>query len=480
MMLRQHFALYLGSRGVAAALNLVSVAVFARLAGPEIYGHYLLVAAYALIVFGFSAQWACAAFFATYSEHQAESHIASFVLLIGGVLTAFGLGAIGAGLFGSVEAPFLGALFAMATGLTLFEAAIDVARTRIESSRVAASVLLRAVCTLAFGITAITWFGTATALALAVAAANVLASLPCLLRFIPYVWRHASVVTAGHLFRYGWPLLLAFGVSALGQNIDRLLVGQWIGTRDLGPYGAISDLIKQTFFVVGESISLAFISLAKRSAGAGNHTEAAEVLEIAFTSLVAVAAFGAAFFLCFGPFIFNLVFGPEFAHLAASYFPILIVANVFIMLRAFYFSQVIYFSEIEPAGAVGVDRHSRRVGSALGIAHSGPGRRGRRLEPARRSSHRLPGLCHRGAPLLIGFPCRSAAVWPSSRWWEASSPSRPSSIGPFPRRLPLKRSTWRCSRPRRCSPCAASSCSACISVPSAHSPCANARAKRRA
>ena len=267
------------------------------------------------------------------------------MLLIGGVLTAFGLGAIGAGLFGSVEAPFLGALFAMATGLTLFEKAIDVARTRIESSRVAASVLLRAVCTLAFGITAITWFGTATALALAVAAANVLASLPCLLRFIPYVWRHASVVTAGHLFRYGWPLLLAFGVSALGQNIDRLLVGQWIGTRDLGPYGAISDLIKQTFFVVGKSISLAFISLAKRSAGAGNHAEAAEVLEIAFTSLVAVAAFSAAFFLCFGPFIFNLVFGPEFAHLAASYFPILIVANVFIMLRAFYFSQVIYFSK---------------------------------------------------------------------------------------------------------------------------------------
>jgi O-antigen/teichoic acid export membrane protein len=345
MMPRQHFVLYLGSRGVAAALNLVSVAVFARLAGPEIYGHYLLVAAWAMIVFGFSAQWACAAFFATYSEHHAENHIASFVLLIVGVLTAFGLGAIGAGLFGSVDAPFLAALFAMATGLTMFEAAIDVARTRLESGRVATSVLLRAVATLTIGVTAIAWEGTATALALAVAAANVLASLPCLFRYIPYVWRQASVITAGHLFRYGWPLILAFGVSALGQNIDRLFLGAWIGTRELGPYGAISDLIKQTFFVVGESISLAFVSLAKRSATAGDHAHAAAVLETAFTSLVAVAAFGAAFFLCFGPFIFTLVFGPDFARLAAGYFPILVLGNVFLTLRSFYFSQVIYFSE---------------------------------------------------------------------------------------------------------------------------------------
>jgi O-antigen/teichoic acid export membrane protein len=232
----------------------------------------------------------------------------------------------------------------MATGITLFDAAVDLARTRIEPARVATTVLLRAGLTLALGACAIAWLGSATALALAVGAANIIASLPCLLRHLPNCLRHASPITAGKLFHYGWPLILAFGVVALGQNIDRLLLGSWVGIRELGPYGAISDLIKQTFFVVGESIALAFISVAKRSAVAGDHDHAAEVLETAFTSLVAVAAFGAVFFLCFGPPIFELVFGPAFAQLATGYFPVLVLANALLTLRAFYFSQVIYFS----------------------------------------------------------------------------------------------------------------------------------------
>ena len=196
---------------------------------------------------------------------------------------------------------------------------------------------------LAFGVTSIICFGTAPALALALATANVIASLPCLLQCVTYVWRHASFLTAVLLFRYGWPLLLAFGVSALAHNIDRLLLAAWVGTRELGPYGASADLIKQTFFVFGESIALAFVSLAKRSAAVGDHGQASEVLEMTFNSLFTVAAFGTAFFVSFGPFVFNLAFGPEFARASSNYVPILVLANVFVMLRAFYSDKLSIF-----------------------------------------------------------------------------------------------------------------------------------------
>jgi len=344
-MVFSHFTTYLGSRGAAAVFNLLSVAVFARLAGPETYGHYLLITASAMVVFGFAGQWACAAFFATYSEHHADNRVASFVLLIMGMFASLGLGVAAAGLMKGMDVTFLGALIVMAAAFTLFEAAVDVARTRLEPGRAAVAMLLRATATLALGTGAIAWLGSATALALAVAAANVMAALVCLLRFVPSLWRHATLATALHLLRYGWPLILAFGFAALGQNIDRLLLGGWVSVRELGPYGAISDLIKQTFFVVGSSVALAFISVAKRSAAIGDHAQAGEVLEAAFTSLIAIAAFGAGFFLCFGSLIFNFVFGPEFARFASGYFPILILANAFFTLRAFYFGQVIYFSQ---------------------------------------------------------------------------------------------------------------------------------------
>lgn len=48
----RHASLYLVSRLAAAVLNLVSVAVFTRLATPEVYGGYLVGFATSFVVFG--------------------------------------------------------------------------------------------------------------------------------------------------------------------------------------------------------------------------------------------------------------------------------------------------------------------------------------------------------------------------------------------------------------------------------------------
>ena len=42
---------------MAAALNLTSVALFTRLAGPAGYGEYLIAFSWAYVVYGWSTQW---------------------------------------------------------------------------------------------------------------------------------------------------------------------------------------------------------------------------------------------------------------------------------------------------------------------------------------------------------------------------------------------------------------------------------------
>ena len=52
-MLNSSGLLYLSARAVSAAGNLLAVAIFSRLAGPAEYGHYVLIFAWSLIVYGF-------------------------------------------------------------------------------------------------------------------------------------------------------------------------------------------------------------------------------------------------------------------------------------------------------------------------------------------------------------------------------------------------------------------------------------------
>ncbi|HTM76824.1 MAG TPA: polysaccharide biosynthesis protein, partial [Devosia sp.] len=53
----RHASLYLVSRVFAAALNLVAVAAFTRLAPPAVFGDYLVGFATGFIVFGTAFQW---------------------------------------------------------------------------------------------------------------------------------------------------------------------------------------------------------------------------------------------------------------------------------------------------------------------------------------------------------------------------------------------------------------------------------------
>jgi len=336
--------LYFGSRAIAAAGNLLAVMIFTRLAGPAEYGQYVLIYAWSLIVYGFGAQWVRFAFFGVYHQKKFYEYAASLARLLGCGLVIVAAILTGLGLFGLFEPRFLVAVFALVCGITFYEAAFEVARTGFHAGAASLSMILRTALTVLCGSVSLWLQGGARGLALAIAVAHVIAAIPSLSTIGGIRISHASRATSLQILGYGWPLLLAFGINAAGQSIDRLLLAHYLGPATLGPYGVVADLIRQCFTVCGEAIILSVVTVAKRYANEGNREAADATLLKAFNGCLATACFGAAFFVVFGEIVLRALLKPEFIAPTRDLIPIFAVAFAFITMRSYYFAQVIYFT----------------------------------------------------------------------------------------------------------------------------------------
>ncbi|WP_020187151.1 hypothetical protein [Methylopila sp. 73B] len=340
-----NLVLYFGSRVVSAAGNLVSVALFTRLVSPAEYGAYVLTFAWAIIVYGFATQWMKFAYFGVYRAAQAETIVASYARLLGAATLVVALGLGLAAAFGAMTPGFAAALFGLFFGMTVYEALVEVARTRLAARAVALSMIFRAVFSLVLGCVALTLEPTAISLSIAIAVAHLIAAVPSALAVKHFVGAPASRDAAATLVRYGWPLILSFGVMAVGQTVDRLMISYFAGDATLGPYGVIADLMRQSFMVVGESIALALITVGKQLADEGHEAESDAVMRRAFQACLAAATFGAAFFVVFGHDLARLALGEPFAQRGYEIIPYFAVAFCFMTLKNFYFSQVIFFAK---------------------------------------------------------------------------------------------------------------------------------------
>ena len=339
-----HILYYLSSKVFAAVLNLVAVAVFARLSGPAGYGEYLVAFAWAYIVYGFSIQWLRFSFFARYRSDTASDQIATFAYsllalagtigLMGGLIWALGL----------VGLHTMAAVVALVIALAIYDSVHEIGRTRLRAGAVASVVVLRAVLMLVLGASALLVFKTPTALAIAVAIAHLGAIAPLVGEVWPHLKAPWSRAIAREFLAYGWPLVISFGVTSLGQNLDRLMLAAWAGAATVGPYGAVNDLIKQCFVVVSEAIAGAYITTAKSAALEGDDQRAHDVLNHAFRAYTAVAVFGAAFILRFERPVIDALLGPLFREPTEALVPLFVLASVFMIFRSFYFGQVIFFA----------------------------------------------------------------------------------------------------------------------------------------
>ncbi len=96
------------------------------MAGPAEYGHYVLIFAWSLIVYGFGAQWMRFAYFGVYHLDRVREYVGSLARLLGAGLTIVALVLAGLGIFGWFEPSFLIAVFALVCGMTAYEAAFEV------------------------------------------------------------------------------------------------------------------------------------------------------------------------------------------------------------------------------------------------------------------------------------------------------------------------------------------------------------------
>lgn len=344
-MIARHTLTYVGSRAVAAAFNMASLAVFTRLAPVDTFGTYLFILAWAIVLYGATCQWPKFAFFALYDETRAPAQIGTLVriLLFTLSVTALAMGAAAA--IGLVDVRFATAVVAATAGTTVFEGTLEIARTRLAAEAVAFSVVSRGALVLGLGSAALALTGDPLDLVLAVGLANALAAIPAGVSIWPLVRRgYGCMAEARRLLAYGWPLVLSFGIAALAQTIDRLIIGKTVGTEDLGAYGAIGDFLRQSFVVFGESIALSMISIAKRDARDGGMDAAVPVLRDAARALTLIGAFGAVFFLTFDEYVVSILLGVGYRDSAMAVAPFLIAASICMMFRSYYFGQVIYFT----------------------------------------------------------------------------------------------------------------------------------------
>jgi O-antigen/teichoic acid export membrane protein len=344
-MMTEHALLYLGARLFAAGANLAAVAIFTRLAASDVYGGYLLIFSWAFVIYGFLGQWLGAAFFAVYQHETAAAQIGTLARLLVGSLVAAAAVILGVAIAGLVPWPVAGGLFLVVAALSLFITVMEAGRTRLEAGLVSIILVTRAALIVTFGAATLLAGGGALALAVALAVANIIAALPALVRLAPYLAEKSDPAAFRRFLDYGWPLVIAFGVTALGQNVDRLILAHVVGTAELGSYGATSDFLKQSFGVISEAIVLAVISIAKNAAAQGDHAGARRAQEDAFRALAATVSFGAAFIVTFADELVHVVFGPDFRGTARVLIAPLIIANGVLIFRAFYFGQSIYFGQ---------------------------------------------------------------------------------------------------------------------------------------
>ncbi|HET6388076.1 lipopolysaccharide biosynthesis protein [Hyphomicrobium sp.] len=366
-MILRHAVIYIGTRVFAAALNLLSVALFARLAGPESFGSYLLYLASAYIIYGFAFQWLRMSFFAVYTVDNSLAIAATFIRTVGlfvGLTAAIAVLTVWAGLF---SADVVAGTTLPIIGLAVFETFYEIARARLKVNLIGFAVLLRAVLVPLCGAGLFALTGTATGLAAGVAAAHIAAAVPLIREGWSGIRARYSAGIARQYLKYGSPLILAFGINAFGQSGDRVLLGKLDSVGAVGPYGAVGDLIKQSLVVVSEAVAGSYMPHAKRAATDGDDQQTRSILSQAFRAYAFITAFGSAFILCFAPEVVKLLFGAHYADAAVSLVPYFTLATAFYVFRAFYFGQAIYFLESSSAELY-ASTATAAVGAATALA----------------------------------------------------------------------------------------------------------------
>lgn len=335
----KHAAIYVAGRLVPALIMVVSTAIFTRLADPNVLSAYVLATSTALLGSAALFQWLRLSVLRyAHGEDRPKVIGAASGIYIFIALVIISGAAIGTTVF---ETGIDHGLIAASVIVLLCQAAFDffqeLQRGALRPVEYSITLCIKALLSLAFGTAALLVFKSGYALVLALALALVLSPIGYARGLLKDVAWDSS--WAKRILAYGWPLsasLVLFNISVLG---DRFIVTYFLGAREAGLYGPISDLGRQTITTLLQSVTLASYPLAIRAlkdegiSGARRQLAANAklllLISVPCAMGLAVAAEDCAFVLL----------GTEYRDAAATLLPPLALSAFLMSWQMFYFTQ---------------------------------------------------------------------------------------------------------------------------------------------
>lgn len=337
--------IYFIARVLTAALGLAGVAIFTRLATPEIYGVYTLVMTAAVTTFAVGFHWIQSAIQRFLpAEDRARPKVLGAALAgyaIAAALLMITLSAVAA------WGPILlePELWALAGGLVLAYAAMEIAlaviHARQRSKSYALLLLARASGSLVLGSLLLFLGYGAPGLLLGVLVAHAAPVLG-----LAWHRRHhlraqrLDPATLRRMAAFGLPIgLVGIAASVIGIS-DRYMLAALIGLDAAGSYAAPYDLAQRSLQVLLLAAFLATSPMIFRQFDTGDRAALDKSLLEQARLMLLTALPAATIMAVAAPLVARLLFGAAFREAAASLIPIIIAATLVQGIQSYYFSYV--------------------------------------------------------------------------------------------------------------------------------------------
>ena len=278
----RHSLIYFAGRALPAVLMVLSVPVFVRALGAERYGLYALYAGVALMAGNTAGAWvgqAVLRFGTRFRDaapvlYQSVIHLGRWrAVALAAVATGLGVVLLPFDIWSSVAAVALGgSTAAYAVTFSQRQAALEALRaTLLDVLRVALTVGVPAIALLGFGQTEPAWLLAGAALGNVAGTVELRRSIG-----VRNPWRER--VLDHRFLAFGTPIAAWMLVSTLLNVSDRYLIEWMIGTRDVGTYSAVYDVVSKGIVFMATPMLMAAHPLIMDAWNRGRTEEAQAVL----------------------------------------------------------------------------------------------------------------------------------------------------------------------------------------------------------
>lgn len=349
--------IYFAARVLAAVCGLLAVAVYTRLATPEVYGVFTLVMGAGFTIFAVFFHWIQSALLRFLPAEDGDRPVALGASLAGFAIVTLllAVAAAIAMVFDLLPVSTELMLFAVAMAITYaaLEISLAVVHARQRPTTYALMLAARAAGSVVLGsLFLLAGYG-APGLLFGVLIAHALPAL-----YMAWQWRHRLVVqrfeldAVKRMAAFGLPLGVVGMAAAVIGISDRYLLALLIGVEAAGTYAAPYDLAQRSLQIVMLSAFLAISPTIFRSFELNDHSQfRANLLQQARLILVTALPI-ATIMAATAPLIGRLLFGAEFRDAAAVLIPWIIAATLVQGITSYYYSYCFTLAKRTVANAL--------------------------------------------------------------------------------------------------------------------------------